>query len=224
MEAIVLCGGLGTRLRSVVKDIPKPMADINGKPFLSFVLEYLKAQGVQKLILAVSYKYELIQEYFKDEFLGLKLTYSIEKEALGTGGAIKQALSLAKEKEQFVLNGDSFFDINLSQLRLENQSKLCLALKKMNDFERYGVVELDDKGLVSSFKEKAYFKHGLINAGIYLLDKTIFDAFSLEKSFSFEDFMQSHFKALRARAEVFDGYFIDIGVPQDYFKASQYFK
>ncbi|WP_038815393.1 sugar phosphate nucleotidyltransferase, partial [Campylobacter jejuni] len=98
MQAIVLCGGLGTRLKSVISDIPKPMAPINGKPFLEFIFEYLKKQNIKEVILAVSYKYEIIQAHFKDEFLGIKIKYSIEKEPLGTGGAIKQALNLV-EKE-----------------------------------------------------------------------------------------------------------------------------
>lgn len=107
MQAIILCGGLGTRLKSVIKDIPKPMAPINNKPFLEFIFEHLKKQGIKEIILAVSHKYEVIQEYFKDEFLGIKIKYSIEKELLGTGGAIKEALKFIKN-EVYVLNGDTF--------------------------------------------------------------------------------------------------------------------
>ena len=109
MQAIVLAGGLGTRLRSVIQDVPKPMAPINGKPFLAFVLEYLKEQGITEVILSVSYKYELIQEYFKDELQGLKIIYNVEKELLGTGGAIKDSLKFIKD-EAYVLNGDTFFE------------------------------------------------------------------------------------------------------------------
>ena len=213
MQAIILCGGLGTRLKSVIKDIPKPMAPINDKPFLEFIFEYLKKQGVKEIILAVSHKYEVIQEYFKDEFLGIKITYSIEKELLGTGGAIKEALKFVKN-ETYVLNGDTFFDIDLSKLKL-NGSKICLALKQMNDFDRYGTVNVNEQGFVISFEEKIFKKQGLINGGIYLLKKDLFDDFSLMDKFSFEEFLQENYEKLKARAEIFDDYFIDIGVPED---------
>lgn len=214
MQAIILCGGLGTRLKSVIKDIPKPMAPINDKPFLEFIFEYLKKQGIKEVILAVSYKYEVIKEYFKDEFLGIKIKYSIEKEPLGTGGAIKEALKFIKN-EAYVLNGDTFFDIDLSKLKL-NGSKIYLALKQMNNFDRYGTVNVDGRALVISFEEKVFKKQGLINGGIYLLDKDIFKDFALQEKFSFEEFLQENYKKLKAKAHIFEDYFIDIGVPEDY--------
>ncbi|EDP0218587.1 nucleotidyltransferase family protein, partial [Campylobacter jejuni] len=214
MQAIILCGGLGTRLKSVIKDIPKPMAPINDKPFLEFIFEYLKKQGIKEVILAVSYKYEVIQEYFKDEFLGIKIKYSIEKEPLGTGGAIKEALKFIKN-EAYVLNGDTIFDIDLKKLILNN-SKICLALKQMNDFDRYGTVELDSKNYIKLFKEKEFKKQGLINGGIYFLNKDIFNDFTLQEKFSFEEFLQENYEKLKAKAHIFDNYFIDIGVPGDY--------
>ncbi|EPU6443654.1 D-glycero-D-manno-heptose 1-phosphate guanosyltransferase [Campylobacter upsaliensis] len=220
MEAIILCGGLGTRLRAVVKDVPKPMASVGGKPFLEFIFEFLKKQGVKSVVLAVSYKYEVIQEYFKDSFLGIKIRYSIEKEPLGTGGAIKEALKLCEEEQIFVLNGDSIFEIDLKNLRL-NGAKICLALKKMFDFERYGAVSIDESGEIVEFKEKSFCKEGLINGGIYLLKKDIFKDFELFGSFSFEEFLSTNFKALKARVELFEDYFIDIGIPQDYEKFSR---
>ncbi|ENC1381393.1 nucleotidyltransferase family protein, partial [Campylobacter coli] len=214
MQAIVLAGGLGTRLKSVVQDLPKPMAPINGKPFLAFVLEYLKKQGIAEVILSVSYKYELIQEYFKDEFHGMKIHYNIEKELLGTGGAIKDALKLI-QNQVYVLNGDTIFDIDLKKLFLNN-SKICIALKQMQNFDRYGTVNVDDQGIVTSFEEKVFKKQGLINGGIYLLKKDIFDNFDLEKKFSFEKFLQENFELLKIQTQIFNDYFIDIGVPEDY--------
>ncbi|EAL7758833.1 D-glycero-D-manno-heptose 1-phosphate guanosyltransferase [Campylobacter coli] len=216
MQAIILCGGLGTRLKSVIKDIPKPMAPINDKPFLEFIFEYLKKQGIKEVILAVSYKYEVIKEYFKDEFLGIKIKYSIEKEPLGTGGAIKEALKIIKN-ETYVLNGDTFFGIDLSKLKL-NGSKICLALKQMNDFDRYGTVNVNEQGFVISFEEKIFKKQSLINGGIYLLTKDIFNEFDLEKKFSFEEFLQENYKTLKIQTQIFDDYFIDIGIPEDYIK------
>lgn len=212
----MLCGGLGTRLKSVIKDIPKPMAPIKDKPFLEFIFKYLKEQGIKEVILAVSYKYEVIKEYFKDEFLGIKITYSIEKEPLGTGGAIREALEFVKN-EAYVLNGDTFFNINLTKLKL-NGSQICLALKQMQDFDRYGTVELYSENYIKLFKEKEFTKQGLINGGIYLLSKDIFKGFSLQEKFSFEEFLQQNHKNLKARAEIFDDYFIDIGVPEDYYR------
>lgn len=215
MQAIVLAGGLGTRLRSVVQDLPKPMAPINGKPFLAFVLEYLKKQGIAEIILSVSYKYELIQEYFKDEFYGMKLHYNIEKELLGTGGAIKDALKFVKN-EVYVLNGDTLFDIDLKKLTLSS-SKICIALKQMQNFDRYGTVNVDKQGFATSFEEKIFKKQGLINGGIYLLKKNIFDEFNLEEKFSFEEFLQENYKTLKIQTQIFDDYFIDIGIPEDYY-------
>ncbi|EAK0804589.1 D-glycero-D-manno-heptose 1-phosphate guanosyltransferase [Campylobacter lari] len=218
MQAIVLAGGLGTRLKSVVQDLPKPMAPINGKPFLAFVLEYLKKQGITEVILSVSYKYELIQEYFKEKFEGMKIHYNIEKELLGTGGAIKDALKLI-QNQAYILNGDTIFDIDLKKLVL-NDSKICIALKQMQNFDRYGTVNVDDQGIVTSFEEKIFKKQGLINGGIYLLKKDIFDEFDPEKKFSFEEFLQENFELLKIQTQIFDDYFIDIGVPEDYKKFS----
>ncbi|EEP3374186.1 NTP transferase domain-containing protein [Campylobacter upsaliensis] len=217
MEAIILCGGLGTRLRAVVKDVPKPMASVGGKPFLEFIFEFLKKQGVKSVVLAVSYKYEVIQEYFKDSFLGIKIRYSIEKEPLGTGGAIKEALKLCEEEQIFVLNGDSIFEIDLKNLRL-NGAKICLALKKMVDFERYGAVKVSESGEIAEFKEKSFCKEGLINGGIYLLKRDVFENYKLSNRFSFEEFLEQNYKSLKARAELFEDYFIDIGIVSDYEK------
>ncbi|EAK7841901.1 D-glycero-D-manno-heptose 1-phosphate guanosyltransferase [Campylobacter jejuni] len=214
MQAIVLAGGLGTRLKSVAQDLPKPMAPINGKPFLTFVLEYLKKQGITEIILSVSYKYELIQEYFKDEFDGMKIYYNIEKELLGTGGAIKDAMKFIKN-QAYVLNGDTIFNIDLKKLVL-NDSKICIALKQMQNFDRYGTVNVDDHGIVTSFEEKIFKKQGLINGGVYLLKKDIFEEFDLDRKFSFEEFLQVNYKILKIQTQFFDDYFVDIGIPQDY--------
>ncbi|WP_300796582.1 nucleotidyltransferase family protein [Helicobacter sp. UBA3407] len=216
MQAIVLAGGFGTRLKAVIKEIPKPMAPIGEKPFLEYILKYLKYQGVCSVILSVSYRYEAIQEYFQDNFLGLEILYSIEKEPLGTGGAIKQALELANRNPLFVLNGDTYFDVCLSNLKFEEGSKICLGLKKMKNFERYGCVEINQKGRIEAFKEKEFRQEGFINGGVYLVDKSLFEGFSLENKFSFESFLQNHFKELKASARVFEDFFIDIGISEDY--------
>lgn len=214
-EAIILCGGLGTRLRSVISDVPKPMAPINNKPFLAFVLEYLKKQNISRVVLAVSYKYEIIQEYFGNSYLGMQILYSIEKEPLGTGGAILEALNLINSDSCYVLNGDTFFDVNLDRLKLDD-SDICVALKPMKNFDRYGSVDIDNNSYISAFNEKKFTSNGLINGGVYLIKKNIFNSFNLPNKFSFEEFFQENFLIFNAKATLFDDYFIDIGIPQDY--------
>ena len=129
LEAIVLAGGLGTRLKSVVSNVPKPMAPIGDKPFLEYILKYLKKNGITRAILSVGYKSEIIEEYFGNNFEGIDLVYSVEKEPLGTGGAIKKAMSKVKSNQVYIINGDTFFDINLKSLILEDNSKIILSLK-----------------------------------------------------------------------------------------------
>ena len=222
MEAIVLAGGLGTRLRSVVSDVPKPMAPINDKPFLEYILEFLNHQNIKKVILSVGYKWEVIKDYFGNKYKDIELVYNIEKEQLGTGGAIKDSLKLVENNNVYVLNGDTFFDVDLSNMELKD-NLIEIALKPMKNFDRYGVVEIDENGYIQNFKEKSYYNQGFINGGIYLLKREIFDDFNLPKKFSFEEFLENNFKNLKAKGKIFDGYFIDIGIPEDYEKVKRYF-
>jgi len=221
MQAIVLAGGFGTRLQSVVSDVPKPMAPINDTPFLEYILKYLQKNKVTKVILSVGYKWEIIKNYFGDKFKNMELVYSIEDEPLGTGGAIKKALQLVDDSKVYIINGDTFFNIDLSSLKLKQNSKLQLSLKKMYEFDRYGSVEIDKENNVINFTEKSFKKEGNINGGIYLIKKNIFNDFSLPIKFSFEEFMQEHYKTLNTTAKVFEDYFIDIGIPKDYKKAQK---
>lgn len=214
MQAIILAGGLGTRLRSVLKAIPKPMAPIGDKPFLAFLLAYLKEQGILEVILSVSYKYEVIQEYFKETFCGMRIVYNIEKELLGTGGAIKDSLKFV-DSSVYVLNGDTFFAIALKELQL-GESKVCIALKSMKHFDRYGAVRVNSAGFVTAFEEKAYCSCGLINGGIYHIRKDIFEGFNLQGNFSFERFLQENCGLLQINTKVYGDNFIDIGIPSDY--------
>ncbi len=224
MEAIVLAGGLGTRLQSVISDVPKPMAPIGDKPFLEYILKYLKKNSISKVILSVGYKWEIIQEYFGNNFDGIELVYSVEDAPLGTGGAIKKAMSKVTNDKVYIINGDTFFNVNLNKLELVNNSKLVLSLKNMQDFDRYGCVESNENNLVTKFTEKSYRKVGNINGGIYLASKDIFDDFDLETVFSFEEFMEHNLEKLNISSMVFDNYFIDIGIPQDYEKAQKEIK
>lgn len=224
LEAIVLAGGLGTRLRSVVSDLPKPMAPIGDKPFLEYILKYLQKNGITRVILSVGYKWETIKEYFGYKWENIELVYSVEDEPLGTGGAIKKAITQVKNEKVYIINGDTFFDVDLKNLVLENNSKLILSLKQMKEFDRYGCVESDDNNLVTAFTEKGYKQSGNINGGIYLALKNIFDNFDLDEKFSFEEFMQVNFEELKISVKVFENYFIDIGIPEDYQKAQSEIK
>jgi D-glycero-alpha-D-manno-heptose 1-phosphate guanylyltransferase len=220
MEAIVLAGGLGTRLQSVVSDVSKPMAEINRKPFLAYLLDYLLVHEISKVILCVGYKKELIQAYFQSEYKGIEIVYSVEEIFLGTGGAIKQALSMTQEKKVLVFNGDTLFDVDLKKFVHAMQTKkIALALKPMRDFERYGSVTLQGD-MICLFEEKKFTKQGFINGGVYLMETDVFKVYQ-EDIFSFESFLETQNEL---GGFVCDGYFIDIGIPVDYKKAQQDFK
>lgn len=228
MNAIILAGGFGTRLRDVVKDIPKPMAPVAGKPFLAWVLEYCASQGITQAILAVGYLHERIQDYFGEEYSGIQLKYSVENEPMGTGGGISKAMGMLEASAPaFVLNGDTMFKVDLKVMMdsfTENINGVLLALKPMTDFERYGAVLLDDDQRIVSFLEKKYTPEGLINGGVYLLCPKTLDIpelLSLNKGkFSFEtDFLSQTSFGIEKKGFISNGYFIDIGIPEDYSKA-----
>ncbi len=222
MEAIVLAGGFGTRLQSVVSDVPKPMAEVQKKPFLEHILVYLQKNGVDSVILSVGYKHKIIEDYFQHSFAGMTIDYIVEDEPLGTGGAILKAWASIQQENIFVINGDTFFNVDLNELlskHLAYQSELTLSLKPMENFDRYGSVEINDNFEVVDFKEKEFVSKGHINGGIYILNKNIFAPFKLPRQFSFEEFMQENINALNIYASIFNNYFIDIGIPEDYQKA-----
>jgi len=226
-EAVILAGGFGTRFLTVVKDIPKPMAAVSGKPFLGYILDFCIAQGIQKVILAVGYKYEVIQDYFGSNYQGIDIEYAIENEPLGTGGAIKNALQHCKTLQVLILNGDSFLEMSLvdmNNLHETSKSKFTLVLKPMKNFERYGAVEIDKNDVVVAFKEKEPKNDGLINAGIYIIDKGAFMQLPLPEKFSFEtDFLMPYLEKWQFKGFVATGMFIDIGIPEDYEKAQGLF-
>ncbi len=227
-QAIILAGGFGTRLQTVVKDLPKPMAPVNGKPFLEYVLNYLIAQQFEKIILSVGYQYEVIQHYFKTKYKSAEIGYSIETEALGTGGAILQSLPLTASDEVAVFNGDSLFTIPFSELHRfhrQHDSELTLALKPMKNFDRYGTVTLDAGNVITHFEEKQFKSSGCINTGVYIMKKDLFRSFQLPRKFSFEnDFLQRYHTRHTFYGLPMDDYFIDIGVPDEYGRAQKDFK
>lgn len=222
-EAIILAGGLGTRLRDAVPDLPKCMAPVAGKPFLSYVIDYLRMQGIEHFIFSLGYKWGIIEEYLQKEYATLNYTSVIEEEPLGTGGAIQLAIQKFASGNIVIANGDTLFRIKLSEVfktHHANNAECTLALKPMQNFDRYGVVETDNTGRIISFQEKKYYQDGLINGGIYLLNKEKFIARSFSEKFSFEkDYLEKFASGGNFYGSVQEGYFIDIGIPEDYERA-----
>jgi D-glycero-alpha-D-manno-heptose 1-phosphate guanylyltransferase len=232
MEAIILAGGLGTRLRSVITDVPKPMAPVAGRPFLDYILYYLKNQGVTRVILAVGYKWEIIKELYDhpENTFGLEIEYSVETEPLGTGGAIFKAIELINDDDFFIINGDTSFEIPLPQLKqfaYNKNAQIAMALKVVDDSARYGSVELNDEGRVLTFVEKGANNSAevKINGGIYFMQKSLVKQFNFPQKFSFEvDFLQQNMQTMLVYGEAFSSSFIDIGIPEDYYNAQELFK
>ncbi len=226
MECIILAGGLGTRLRGVIGEAPKGMAPVNGRPFLAYLFRYLAEQGCTKAILSLGYKHEIVLDWLEDNRPEFTLDWVIEEEPLGTGGGIKLALEKATEETVFILNGDTFFDVALSAMQDEQdeRSETILALKHLENFERYGSVTASSNGRILSFEEKKPMAAGFINGGIYLIRREDFLARAFPQKFSFEqDYLEAFIGEGVFRAHKSNGYFIDIGVPDDYEKAQHDF-
>jgi D-glycero-alpha-D-manno-heptose 1-phosphate guanylyltransferase len=226
--AMILAGGLGTRLKSVVDEVPKPMADIGGKPFLHYLFLYLHQQGLKQVVLLVGYKHTIIQNYFGKRYLDIEIAYSIESEPLGTGGAVLQA-SAGIDQPYFLLNGDTYFEVNLAEM--ENSfnrqpTDVVIALSHQKNFDRYGTVKFNYQHRVIGFEEKKWVTEGWINGGVYWLHHQFFQKIShslhvqLPKKFSIE---KDIFEPLTDKLNLFaypqGKYFIDIGIPDDYRKA-----
>ncbi|MDI9338079.1 MAG: nucleotidyltransferase family protein [Alphaproteobacteria bacterium] len=221
-EAIILAGGLGTRLQAVVKEQPKCLASIAQQPFLSYQINYLLKQGIERFIFALGYKKEQVINFIHENYAHLDVEFSEELTPLGTGGAIIKALQLTKNTDVLILNGDSYFNINLTNfyhLYQLKEAKLALALKPLCNFERYGRVEINSNNKITNFYEKNPCAKGLINGGIYILNKFYIKQFSFQTIFSIEkDFFEMQYMNISIYGFCFDDYFIDIGIPDDYFK------
>ena len=176
MEAIVLVGGLGTRLREVIPNLPKPMAPVNGRPFLEYLLEFWIRQGIDHVVMATGYKHEVIQNHFGKCYGSLSIDYSIEETLLGTGGAIFKSMEMLRENNPFfVLNGDTYFPIDTAKFMKFHQmrkSDMTLVLRTMPEAKRYGSVSIAEDGKILEFRPPG---HGIppfmINAGTYLCNK-----------------------------------------------------
>ncbi|MES1217520.1 MAG: HAD-IIIA family hydrolase [Bacteroidota bacterium] len=227
-QAIVLAGGLGTRLRDTIPDLPKCMAPVAGQPFLAHVIRYLLSQGIERFVFSLGYKHEVIEKYLADQFPTLNFQLSIEEEPLGTGGAIRLACTKATEKSVLVVNGDTLFKIKMDELEKFHQLKnadCTLALKPLHNFDRYGVVELNEDNSIKSFEEKKYYERGYINGGVYILNAEQFLKEELPAKFSFEkDYLETFHTKRKIFGLIQNEYFIDIGIPEDYNRAQQELK
>jgi D-glycero-alpha-D-manno-heptose 1-phosphate guanylyltransferase len=223
VKSIVLAGGLGTRLAGITSQLPKPMAPIGGRPFLEYLLDYLVDQGVEETVLAVSYKWEIIHDHFGDGYRGMPLSYSVEESPLGTGGAIKQALDVATGDEAVVLNGDTLFLLDLREMMDVHRkcgALLTIALKQIENTERYGRIAVSPQGRVAGFLEKGVKGAGTINGGIYIIKRDLFTQYDMPPRFSFEmDLIEPNLEKISPAAYCSDAYFIDMGIPEDYERA-----
>ncbi len=226
MEVIILAGGKGTRLQKVVSDVPKPMAPINGRPFLEIILDKLVDQNVKHVVLSIGYMHNKITSYFGSKYKNIDISYSIEIKPLGTGGAIKRALMFCQYNYIMVINGDSYFDVdhsNIYSFFVEGKEP-CLVLKQMEDVSRYGSVTIQNH-CITSFNEKGFSGKGLINGGCYFIPKDFFPASMTKEKFSFEEYLEIFvINKNILRYYISDGDFIDIGIPIDYNAAQLFLK
>jgi len=224
MQAVILAGGMGTRLKSVVSDLPKPMAPVCGRPFLGYLLALLERQGITEVVLSVGHLRERIIDALGDRHGGIRLRYAVEETPLGTGGALRAALDLIDAYPAFALNGDTFLELDYRAMERAHRAAgadLTIALRRMPDTGRYGRAKVE-RGRVIGFEAGGQSGPGSINAGVYLFaDNPLRDPV-LPERFSFErDFLEPRIAALAPLAFETDGYFIDIGVPEDYARAQR---
>jgi D-glycero-alpha-D-manno-heptose 1-phosphate guanylyltransferase len=212
MKAIILAGGLGSRLKHVLPNVPKPMADINGTPFLELLINYLKKQGFEEFTLSVCHMKEQIIEHFK----GVNgISFAIENEPLDTGGAILNSIKLAGVTGNVaVLNGDSMLKINYREFfKTHGDKNFSIAIREVEDTSRYGRIEIKDD-LITEFKEKNIAGRGYINSGYYILNAYWFLKQNLPDKFSIEsDFLLPRIKEIKAGYFKVSDHFIDIGIP-----------
>ncbi len=225
MECVVLAGGKGTRLRSVVSDLPKCMAPVAGRPFLAWLLDDLREAGFDHIILSLGYKHEAVEAWVATRPDRDSITCVVEEEPLGTGGGVRLALRQAREDAVFILNGDTFFGVDYPAMQAfhrQSGAQATLALKPLRDFDRYGEVTLDGEGRITAFREKRPCAEGLINGGVYLLQRDALaempERFSLEK-----DYFEPKAESAGLAGFRSEGYFIDIGIPADYARAQRDF-
>lgn len=221
MEAIVLAGGFGTRLRQLVADVPKPMAPIAGRPFLEILLGSLARKGFRRVILSLGFMAEKVSGHFGPHFAGMDLVYVVEDQPLGTGGGVRLAMEQAVADHVFVFNGDTFLDLEVDQVERQwaARQRPLIVGREVPDTARYGRL-LAVEGVATGFTERGVVGPGLINAGCYVLRRGQLAAFPVGTAFSLEaDYLARAVAAQEFDVFVTRGQFIDIGVPEDFLRA-----
>lgn len=223
MQAIILAGGLGTRLQSIVPDLPKPMAAVGNEPFLAILLRYMAIQGVREVVFALHHQAQVIRAYFGHQFAGMNIAYSIETTPLGTGGAIQRALPLlSKNAPVFVANGDSLVMLNYQEMlkrHIRSKAPITLATVPMPITTRYSKLTVQ-KDHITQYAVLGDEHPGIISTGFYIMQPTLFTPYTMPESFSIErDFLAQYTQQLKPGAFEHVEYFIDIGIPADYRRA-----
>ncbi|MDE1223758.1 nucleotidyltransferase family protein [Vibrio aestuarianus] len=223
-EALILAGGKGTRLKSVTGDLPKPMVEVNGQPFLYILMKRLVEQGCSRIVLSLCYQAEyIIERINRDKPVSCEVDFVVEEYPFGTGGAIKLASSKINSSKFLVLNGDTMSEIDYqSMFDFSKDTDLVISGVNIDDVSRYGTLKLDEKNNVVAMLEKGVTGGGVINSGIYLIKTDLIRNFPLTE-FSFENDFVKSFNG-KFKAFVSNGYFVDIGIPEDYYKACKTIK
>jgi D-glycero-alpha-D-manno-heptose 1-phosphate guanylyltransferase len=226
-QALILAGGLGTRLRSIVADRPKVMAMVRGQPFLVYLLNQLVTAGIGDVVISTGYLSGQIRGVFGDKYNSLRIAYSEESAPLGTAGALRLAWPLIRSDPLLVMNGDSYCDASLEDFWLEHQrhrAKLSMLLTKIGDPQRFGRVELGADGVVVGFREKSgEAGPGIINAGIYLIQKSLIADLKTDAAISLERDVLPNWIGRGLFGFTAEGKFLDIGTPEDYARAESFF-
>lgn len=218
MNVLILAGGLGTRLKSAIGDLPKPIAPVNGNPFLYYLLKNLEQYPVEHVCLSLGYGADQIKDALKSYNFTFDVSFAIEPSPLGTGGGIYYAMQTADFDEAIILNGDTFFNIDLTNFYAffkQTQCDIAIASRFVDDAGRYGALQVQNENVIA-FHEKSQQGAGLINAGIYCICFSIFKNIEKNNSFSFEIFMKNHLDKLIIKSKEYTLPFIDIGIPEDY--------
>ncbi len=228
LTVLILAGGLGARLRSVVADRPKVIAEVNGRPFLAYLLDQLASAGIERAILCTGYKAEQVQDALGDRYGALHLAYSPEPVPLGTGGALRHALPLAESSLLLAMNGDSFCQVDLREFiaaHRQGGAEATLCLCKAPDVSRFGQVLADECGRVTRFQEKGAAQGpGWINAGLYLVSRKRLEKIPPGRPVSIERELFPQWIARGLRAYRTEGRFLDIGTPESYRIAERFFR
>ncbi len=227
ITAVILAGGLGTRLRPVIGDRPKALAEVGGRPFITYLLDQLAVVKVKNVVLCTGYMSQQVKAALGETYVSMNLSYSQESSPLGTGGALRLASPLLKSDVVLVMNGDSFCETNLKAFYLVHrlrEAKATILLTEVRDTNRFGWIEIEDDGRINGFIEKKKTNHpGWINAGIYLIRRSLLETISPDRMVSLEKDTFPSWIGRGLYGFRCQGRFLDIGTPESYSDAQQVF-